>query len=79
MVCILLLEVVVVQVLHKFLFPIVMFKKAVVEDEEEAKLHAEAEKIDGIHAFVAVNTADANALPSLGIGLVHAAVDMLSI
>jgi hypothetical protein len=70
---------VVVQVLHKFLFPLVMLKKVVAEDEEEAKLHAEAEKIGGIHAFVVVNTADANALPRLAPSLVPAAVDMPNI
>jgi len=50
----------------------------VAEDEEEAKLHAEAEKI-GIHALAAVNTG-ANVLPRLGLGLVPApvAVDMLN-
>jgi hypothetical protein len=35
-----------------------------VEDEEKAKLHAEAEKI-GILALVVVNTADANVVPNV--------------
>ena len=48
------------QVLRQFLF-LLLLKVAVVEDEEEAKLRAEAEKI-GILA--AVNT-DANVVPSV--------------
>jgi hypothetical protein len=53
--------------------------QAVVEDEEEAKLRAEAEKI-GILALAAVNT-DANVLPVRihDPALVPVAVDMLSI
>jgi hypothetical protein len=54
---------------------LLLLKVAVVEDEEEAKLRAKAEKI-GI--LVAVNT-DANVLPRLAPALVPVAVDMLSI
>ena len=42
-----------------------------VEDEEKAKLHAEAGKI-GILALVVVNTADESVLPRLALALVRA-------
>ena len=47
------------------------------EEEERAKLCAEAEKI-GILAVAAVNT-DANVLPRLGLALVPVVVDMPNI
>jgi hypothetical protein len=54
---------------------LLLVKMEAAEDEEEAKLRAEAEKI-GILA--AVNT-DANVLPRLAPALVPVVVDMLSI
>jgi hypothetical protein len=54
---------------------LLLVKMEAVEDEEEAKLRVEAEKID---ILAAVNT-DANVLPRLAPALVPAAVDMPSI
>jgi hypothetical protein len=53
-----------------------LFLKVVVAEDEDAKLHAEAEKI-GILAHAVVNTADASVLlvTGLGLGLVHAVED----
>jgi hypothetical protein len=71
-----------VEQLHQVLFKdllLLLVKMEAVEDEEEAKLRAEVEKI-GILALAAVNT-DANVLPVRihDPALVPVAVDMLSI